>query len=57
MNNVAISNHLLVNLLQSQNVKRETVKKKEIIREEKDGNTIENDDNKPVVDDLITDGK
>jgi hypothetical protein len=30
MNNIAISNHLLVNLLQSQNVKRETVKKKEI---------------------------
>ena len=30
MNNIAISNHLLVNLLQSQNVKRETVKKKEM---------------------------
>ena len=27
MNNIAISNHLLVNLLQSQNVKRDTVKK------------------------------
>ena len=30
MNNVAISNHLLINFLQTQNVKRETVKKKEI---------------------------
>jgi len=29
MNNIAISNHLLVNLLQSQNVKREIVKKKD----------------------------
>ena len=27
MNNVAISNHLLVTMLQGQNVKRETVKK------------------------------
>ena len=34
MNNIAISNHLLVNLLQSQNVKRETVKKKEMKCEE-----------------------
>ena len=34
MNNVAISNHLLVNLLQSQNIKRETVKKTEIVHEE-----------------------
>ena len=33
MNNVAISNHLLVNLLQNQNVKRETVKKKQIDEE------------------------
>jgi hypothetical protein len=30
MNNIAISNHLLVNLLQTQNVKREIVKKKDI---------------------------
>ena len=30
MNNVAISNHLLINFLQTQNVKREIVKKKEI---------------------------
>ena len=30
MNNVAISNHLLVNLLQNQNVKRDSVKKKQI---------------------------
>ena len=29
MNNIAISNHLLVNLLQTQNVKREIVKKKD----------------------------
>jgi hypothetical protein len=29
MNNVAISNHLLVNLLQTQNVKRDSVKKKQ----------------------------
>ena len=36
MNNIAISNHLLVNLLQSQNVKRETVKKREMIHEEKE---------------------
>ena len=34
MNNIAISNHLLVNLLQTQNVKRETVKKREMIHEE-----------------------
>ena len=30
MNNIAISNHLLVNILQTQNVKREIVKKKDI---------------------------
>ena len=30
MNNIAISNHLLVNLLQTQNVKREIVKKKKL---------------------------
>ena len=37
MNNVAISNHLLVNLLQIQNVKRETVNKREF---DKSANTI-----------------
>ena len=31
MNNIAISNHLIVNMLQSQNVKREVVKKKDAI--------------------------
>jgi hypothetical protein len=30
MNNIAISNHLLVNILQTQNVKREIVKKKDM---------------------------
>ena len=30
MNNIAISNHLVVNLLQNQNVKRDSVKKKDI---------------------------
>ena len=40
MNNIAISNHLLVNLLQTQNVKREIVKKKDIQE------TIIIDDNK-----------
>ena len=30
MNNIAISNHLLVNLLQNQNVKRDSVKKKQM---------------------------
>ena len=34
MNNVAISNHLLVSMLQNQNVKREIVKKKDIKVEE-----------------------
>jgi len=52
MNNIAISNHLLVNLLQSQNVKRETVKKKEIIHEEKEkeknNNTVKTNDNEPI---------
>ena len=38
MNNIAISNHILVNLLQSQNVKREIAKKKEL--------TIDTTDNK-----------
>ncbi len=38
MNNIAISNHILVNLLQSQNVKREIAKKKEL--------TIDTSDNK-----------
>ena len=33
MNNIAISNHLLVNMLQNQNVKREIVKKKNIEEE------------------------
>ena len=37
MNNVAISNHLLINLLQTQNVKRETVNKREF---DKSANTI-----------------
>jgi hypothetical protein len=31
MNNIAISNHIIVNMLQSQNIKRETVKKKDEI--------------------------
>ena len=46
MNNVAISNHLLVNLLQNQNVKRETVKKKQI-----DEETQINDENIEVITD------
>lgn len=67
MNNIAISNHLLVNLLQSQNVKRETVKKREITHEEVEitkeitkettNTNIETNDNKPVVDDLLLDSK
>jgi len=40
MNNIAISNHLLVNLLQTQNVKRETVKK---IDTDNAGKKISND--------------
>ena len=31
MNNIAISNHIIVNMLQSQNIKRETVRKKDEI--------------------------
>ena len=36
MNNIAISNHLLVNMLQNQNVKREIAKKKNIEEENKE---------------------
>ena len=39
MNNVAISNHLLVHLLQNQNVKRDSVKKKKIEHTIVDNNT------------------
>ena len=41
MNNVAISNHLLVSMLQNQNVKREIVKKKDIKIEEKKEEIVE----------------
>ena len=41
MNNVAISNHLLVNLLQNQNVKREIVKKKDIRVDETNEEIVE----------------
>jgi hypothetical protein len=70
MNNVAISNHLLVNLLQSQNIKRETVKKTEIVHEEienknknintnsnSDMNDNKSNDNKSNINDVITGGK
>jgi hypothetical protein len=36
MNNIAISNHLLVNMLQNQNVKREIAKKKNIEQENRE---------------------
>jgi hypothetical protein len=46
MNNVAISNHLLVTMLQGQNVKRETVKKMDKDEECKVNNeNITEDDN------------
>jgi len=41
MNNIAISNHILVNLLQSQNVKREIAKKKELTIDTSDNKTDE----------------
>ena len=41
MNNVAISNHLVVSMLQNQNVKREIVKKKDIKIEEKKEEIVE----------------
>ena len=40
MNNVAISNHLLVTMLQGQNVKRETVKKMDTDEEIKEEEII-----------------
>jgi hypothetical protein len=42
MNNIAISNHLLVNMLQTQNVKREIVKKKNINKENTENINKEN---------------
>ena len=44
MNNVAISNHLLVTMLQGQNVKRETVKKMDTDEECKSEDVIENNE-------------
>jgi hypothetical protein len=41
MNNIAISNHLLVNMLQNQNVKREIAKKKNIEEENREENREE----------------
>jgi len=40
MNNIAISNHLLVNLLQTQNVKREIAKKKNIVEKKSEEESI-----------------
>ena len=52
MNNVAISNHLLVNLLQNQNVKRDSVKKKQIEQDSKVSSNVSVKNNiiKPVND-------
>jgi hypothetical protein len=46
MNNIAISNHLLVNLLQGQNVKREIVKKKDDILDENTSEEKQNNESK-----------
>ena len=44
MNNIAISNHLLVNMLQNQNVKREIAKKKNIQQEVTEDSNSNSDD-------------
>ena len=44
MNNIAISNHLLVNMLQNQNVKREIAKKKNIEQEVTEDSNSNSDD-------------